>query len=122
MLSLFVFLIIYKNSFVFKITLSITETILFNLGNDEKSLSVVLSVSLTFFDLQNFFSVAPDAETISVLSRIAEVTLLFFSLFGQDVTVISVLTLNLTCAGEGETLLRSGISFHFWHGRKQLIR
>ena len=38
MLSLFVFLIIYKNSFVFKITLSITETILFNLGNDEKSL------------------------------------------------------------------------------------
>ena len=67
MLSLFVFLIIYKNSFVFKITLSITETILFNLGNDEKSLSVVLSVSLTFFDLQNFFSVVPDAETISVL-------------------------------------------------------
>ena len=67
MLSLFVPLIIYKNSFVFKITLFITETILFNLGNDEKSLSVVLSVSLTFFDLQNFFSVAPDAETISVL-------------------------------------------------------
>ena len=54
-------------------------------------------------------------------TRIAEVTLLFRRLFGQDVTVISVLALDLSCAGEGKTLLRRGIGFHLWHCRKQLI-
>ena len=53
-------------------------------------------------------------------TRVAEITLLFLSLFGQDMTVISVLTLDLTCAGESKTLLCSGISFHFWHFRKKL--
>ena len=53
-------------------------------------------------------------------ARIAQVTLLLSRLFGQDVTVISVLTLDLTCAGEGESLLRRGISFHFGHFSKQL--
>ena len=51
-------------------------------------------------------------------TRIAEITLLFFSLFGQDVTMISVFALNLTCAGESKTLLCSGICFHFWHNCK----
>ena len=51
-------------------------------------------------------------------SRIAEVALLFRRLFGQDVTVISVFALDLSCAGEGKTLLRSGIGFHFRHCRK----
>ncbi len=51
-------------------------------------------------------------------ARIAEVALLFRRLFGQDVTVISVFALDLTCAGESKTLLCSGISFHFWHCRK----
>ena len=51
-------------------------------------------------------------------TRIAEITFLFFSLFGQDVTVISVFALNLTCAGESKTLLCSGICFHFWHNCK----
>ena len=51
-------------------------------------------------------------------TRVAEVTLLFRRLFGQDVTVISVFTLDLSCAGEGKTLLRSGIGFHFRHCRK----
>ena len=54
-------------------------------------------------------------------TRIAEVALLFRRLFGQDVTVISVLALDLSCAGEAKTLLRSGIGFHFRHCRKQLI-
>ena len=53
-------------------------------------------------------------------ARVAEVTLLFCSLFGQDVTVISVLTLDLTCAGERKTLLCSGICFHLWHNRKNV--
>ena len=51
-------------------------------------------------------------------TRIAEVALLFRRLFGQDVTVISVFALDLSCAGEGKTLLRSGIGFHFRHCRK----
>lgn len=53
--------------------------------------------------------------------RIAEVTLLFLGFLSQDVAVISVLALDLSCAGEGETLLRSGIGFHFRHFRKSLI-
>ena len=48
-------------------------------------------------------------------ARIAEVALLFRRLFGQDVTVISVFALDLTCAGESKTLLCSGIGFHFRH-------
>mgnify|MGYP006940328573 CR=1 FL=1 len=48
-------------------------------------------------------------------SRIAEVALLFRRLFGQDVTVISVFALDLSCAGERKTLLCSGIGFHFRH-------
>ena len=53
--------------------------------------------------------------------RIAEVALLFRRLFGQDVTVISVLALDLSCAGEGKAFLRRGIGFHFRHCREQLI-
>ena len=36
-------------------------------------------------------------------TRIAEVAFLFRRLFGQDVTVISVFALDLSCAGEGKT-------------------
>ena len=53
-------------------------------------------------------------------ARVAEIALLLCSLFGQDVTVISVLTLDLTCAGERKTLLCSGICFHLWHNRKNV--
>ncbi len=51
-------------------------------------------------------------------TRVAQVTFTLVSLFGQDVTVISVLTLDLSCAGERKTLLCSGICFHLWHFRK----
>lgn len=44
-------------------------------------------------------------------ARIAQVTLLFSRFFGQDVTVISVFALDLSCAGERKTLLCSGIGF-----------
>lgn len=47
--------------------------------------------------------------------RVAEIAFLFLGFLSQDVVVISVLTLDLSCAGEGETLLRSGICFHFRH-------
>ena len=44
-----------------------------------------------------------------------EVSLLLLCLLSQDVTVISVMTLDLTCTGETESLLCAGISLYFWH-------
>ena len=44
-----------------------------------------------------------------------QITLLFLGLLGQNVTVISVMTLDLTCSGEAETLLGSGVCLYFWH-------
>ncbi len=46
---------------------------------------------------------------------VVEVALLGRLLFGQDVTVISMLALDFTGAGEGETLLGSGLGFHCRH-------
>ena len=48
-------------------------------------------------------------------SNVVEVMLLLLGLLGQDVTVISVVTLDLTCSGECETLLGAGISLYFRH-------
>ena len=42
-----------------------------------------------------------------------EVTLLLLGLLGEDVAVISVMTLDLTGSGESETLLCAGISLYF---------
>ena len=44
-----------------------------------------------------------------------EVALLGRLLFGQDVAVVSMLSLDLAGAGESETLLGSGLGFHCWH-------
>ena len=44
-----------------------------------------------------------------------EVALLGRLLLGQDVTVVSMLSLDFTGAGEGETLLGSGLGFHSRH-------
>ena len=44
-----------------------------------------------------------------------EVALLLLGLLRQDVTVISVVALNLTRSGEYEALLGTGISLYFWH-------
>ena len=46
---------------------------------------------------------------------VLQVTLLLLFLFCQDVTVISVVTLDLTRSGELETLLSTGIRLYFWH-------
>ena len=46
---------------------------------------------------------------------VVEVALLGRLLLGQDVTVVSMLSLDLAGAGEGETLLGSGLGFHSWH-------
>ncbi len=47
--------------------------------------------------------------------RVVEVALLGRFLFGEDVTVVSMLALDFAGAGEGETLLGSGFSLHCWH-------
>ena len=44
-----------------------------------------------------------------------EVTLLLLSLLRENVTVESVLSLDLTRSGECETLLRAGISLYLRH-------
>lgn len=48
-------------------------------------------------------------------SKVVEVALLLFGLLGQDVTVVSVTSFDLTRSGERETLLGAGISLYFWH-------
>ena len=44
-----------------------------------------------------------------------EVSLLLLGLLSQNVTVVSVMTLNLTSTGECESLLCAGICFLLWH-------
>jgi len=36
-------------------------------------------------------------------------------LLGEDVPLKRLLTLDLACAGELESLLRAGLGFRFWH-------
>ena len=44
-----------------------------------------------------------------------KVAFLLFGLLGQDVTVVSVTSFDLTRSGEREMLLGAGISLYFWH-------
>lgn len=44
-----------------------------------------------------------------------EVTFLLLSLFRQNVTFVSVLSLDLSCSGKGEPLFGTGISLNLWH-------
>ena len=44
-----------------------------------------------------------------------EVAFLFFGLFGQDVALVGVFTLDLSGSGEGESFLCTGVCFHFRH-------
>ena len=44
-----------------------------------------------------------------------EVTLLSRLLFGEDVTVVSMLAFDFASAGESKTLLGSGFGFHCRH-------
>jgi len=48
-------------------------------------------------------------------ARVAKVTLLLLGLLRENVTVESVLSLDLTGSGERETLLCAGISLYFRH-------
>ena len=46
---------------------------------------------------------------------VVKVELLLLSLLGEDVTVVSVTSFDLTCSSERETLLSTRISLYFWH-------
>ena len=46
---------------------------------------------------------------------VLQIALLLLFLLSQDVTVISVVTLNLTRSGKLETLFGTGIRLYFWH-------
>lgn len=48
-------------------------------------------------------------------SGVVEVALALLRLFGEDVAVVGVLTLDLPRAGESETLLAGTVGFHFGH-------
>ena len=48
-------------------------------------------------------------------SLVNQITFLFLCFLSQDVTVVSMMSLDLTCTGETESLLRTGIRFYFWH-------
>ena len=48
-------------------------------------------------------------------SNMSQVAFLLFSLLRQNVTLVSVLTLDFTCSGKRETLFGTGISLYLWH-------
>ena len=47
--------------------------------------------------------------------NMSQVAFLLFSLLRQNVTLVSVLTLDFTGAGKRETLFSTGISLYHWH-------
>ena len=48
-------------------------------------------------------------------SNVGQVAFLFFSLLRQNVTFVSVLTLDFTRSGKRKTLFSTGISLYLWH-------
>ncbi len=44
-----------------------------------------------------------------------QITFLLLGFLCQNVTVVSMMSFDLTCTGETESLLRTGIRFYFWH-------
>ena len=48
-------------------------------------------------------------------AHLTQVTFTLLALLGQDVTLVSMSSFNLSGAGKGEPFLRSGIRLNFWH-------
>ena len=44
-----------------------------------------------------------------------QITFLLLCLLCKNVAVVSVMSLDLTCSGETESLLCTGVSLYFWH-------
>ena len=51
-----------------------------------------------------------------------QIAFLLGGFLGKDVAFESVFSLNLTCTGESEALLRSRNGFHFRHNRKNFVK
>lgn len=64
-----------------------------------------------------------EAEELAYLTNVCsvndgyvvKVALLLLGLLRQDVAVISVMSLDLTCARQRKTLLGAGVGLYFWH-------
>ena len=48
-------------------------------------------------------------------THLTQVAFTLLALLGQDVTLVSMSSFNLSGAGKGEPFLRSGIRLNFWH-------
>ena len=48
-------------------------------------------------------------------SEVIKISLTLLGLLGEDVAMVSMVTLNLACSCERETLLRAGVGLYFWH-------
>ena len=48
-------------------------------------------------------------------AHLTQVTFTLLALLGQDVTLVSMSSFNLSGAGKGKPFLRSGIRLNFWH-------
>jgi hypothetical protein len=48
-------------------------------------------------------------------SLMNQITFLLLCLLGENVAVVSVMSLDLTSSGETESLLGTGVCFNFWH-------
>ena len=86
-----------------------------------------LTIRLNFLLIT--YWILTESETIEHLLAVClhdnraviKISLLLLRLLSQNVTVISVLTLDLACSSKRETLLCSGLSFNFWHFFMYLI-
>ena len=72
--------------------------------------------------LDNRFLLAETQQVANLLhvglvnDRVAlQIALLLLGLLRQDVAVVSVMSLNLTCSGEGKSFLCTGVCLYFWH-------
>ena len=45
----------------------------------------------------------------------SQISLLLFGLFGENVALVSVFSLDFSRSGKRETLFRTGVGLHLWH-------
>ncbi len=48
-------------------------------------------------------------------SDVSQISLLLFGLLGEDVALVSMLSLNFSRSGKRKTLFRTGVGLHLWH-------
>lgn len=84
---------------------------------------LLISLLTYFFSIPHEQFSSTESEAFAYLSAVCfhynclmnKISLLLLSLLCQDMTVISVLSLDLSCSGKLETLLCCGFCFNFWH-------